>query len=362
MRELTKLVSNNKFSLKLFSFITNTILFFIRIIKVKNENGKVIVIALHKIGDTVYTIPSIKNIQAHHNDIIILCYEHSKSIYQIVFTNVTFIELKKDEFYFGDRIAKRSARIKLNKHLPTRIFDLTGVMSSATLLFNCGAKEIIGFNRIFFKAIYTKFNSPNKIKNSFDIYLQALGDSIPISYSSNEISISLSSSNIVLIHPFSGWKSKEWSLRKFIELGSLLSETYICYFVVPPQSIDDDISKALTKNNIGLLITKTSQELIDSINKCFIFISNDSGPLQIAALLGKPTFAIYGPTNPIYNKPPGNYYGYIKSTINCTPNLNERLCFTEGGKYCPSYECIYGITVKEVYLKLISFINHLYLG
>ena len=91
-----------------------------------------------------------------------------------------------------------------------------------------------------------------------------------------------------------------------------------------------------------------------------LIISNDSGPLYLANLLGKPTFTIYGPTNPEYSIPFGKNHDYIQKKIECSPEKNKQYCFTNAGrKGCPSFECMNKLTIDEVLKKLNEFLSRI---
>ena len=51
------------------------------------------------------------------------------------------------------------------------------------------------------------------------------------------------------------------------------------------------------------------------LKRCRLLISGDSGPLHIAAALGTPTVALYGPSNPRRNGPYAGGHIVIESTI-----------------------------------------------
>jgi heptosyltransferase-2 len=87
-----------------------------------------------------------------------------------------------------------------------------------------------------------------------------------------------------------------------------------------------------------------------------LIVSNDTRIIYIASLLGKPTFTIYGPTNPEYSLPFGKYHRFIQKKIVCSPKPGEQYCYLEAGKKCPSFECMNQLTVEEVYEKLSNFI------
>ena len=129
-----------------------TIRGFIKLFKV--EEGSIVIISLHRLGDSVFTIYAIQQLQKFYNkELIIFCYKESVPIYEIVLKNVIYCPINRDDFYFNNRIASRYARKKLREYNPAKLIDLTGVMTSASLIFNSRAGKIMGMNRGEFKGI-----------------------------------------------------------------------------------------------------------------------------------------------------------------------------------------------------------------
>jgi ADP-heptose:LPS heptosyltransferase len=113
----------------------------------------------------------------------------------------------------------------------------------------------------------------------------------------------------------------------------------------------------MMQKKIKFIETKTTADLIEVIKRCALLIGNDSGPVHIANLLGKPTFTIYGPTNPDFHKPLDGINKYIIKEIPCSPRTNEKMCFTYGGMIgCPSFECMNNLNVEEVKTSVDDFI------
>ena len=98
-----------------------------------NEGTSVVIISLHRLGDTVFTIPAVKEIIKHYEKkIYIICNDHSVPIYNEMFSNLSYVTMGEDNFRLGGRVAKGKAR-KLMKSLnPHTIIDLTGIGKSAT--------------------------------------------------------------------------------------------------------------------------------------------------------------------------------------------------------------------------------------
>ncbi len=325
----------------------------------RSANENIAVIALHKLGDSIFTFEAIKNIiNYHQKNIFIICFEETTPIFKIAFDSINFIELNHDDFSFSDRIARRRAKKILKELNPSTVYDFTGNITSASLLIRCNAEKIIGINEPYYRSLYTKFTPIRTVPHIIDKYLDAVRSSIPVSsLNTNEIKEN-STGDYILIHPFAGTKSKEWSLRKFLSLAKELNERYKCVIVTEPNKINADVLREIMEMDIKFVETNTTAELIEVTKRCFLFIGNDSGPIHIANLLGKPTFTIYGPTNPDFHKPLNGINNYIIREIPCSPGQNEKMCFTYGGMIgCPSFECMNNLALSEVRKSINEFIN-----
>jgi ADP-heptose:LPS heptosyltransferase len=361
--KITEQLNKHKFISKIVMVFTQSFFFIIRKVIKLNEikDGNIVIISLLKLGDSVFTVPAIKEIQNHYQKkIIIICFPESVPIFKLALAGVSFSPIEHEEFFFNERMASSKARKILKSSNPEIIFDFNGVMTSATLIFSSQAKTIVGIGRRQFKTIYDFFVPENRNNHLMDIYLETIAPLIPIIDKEiiKQFLRTTEKNKNILIHPFAGWNAKEWNLAKYIQLGSLLSEKYDVSIVAPINSIESDIKKEIIEKGMSFTITQTVDDLISEIKKCSIFIGNDSGPIHIADLLGKFTFCIYGPTNPKFPRPIGNQHSYCKSEIKCTPKNNEEFCFTNGGRNgCPAYECMNSLTVEKVYSELSGFLN-----
>ena len=329
--------------------------------KYNHERANVVIISLHKLGDTVFTFPAVGEIIRRNEGkkIIIICYENSRALYEKYFRVATEI-LTHDNFILNDRIAGYHARKKIKQLEPAILFDITGVMTSATLIINSGASWIIGTNRDLFQGLYTEFYPTNEIQHSTDIYLKAIGLKFTDCNCKYEVDAKYDRTKIILIHPFAGWKSKEWDINKFIELSLELNKVYKSAFIILAGSIEHEKIIDMNRKGISVISCYSTEELMNELDKCSILISNDTGPIQIAAILGKPTFSIYGPTNPSFHLPRGKNHKFINYNIKCSPRGNEKICFTNGGKKgCPSFECLNLLSVDDVYKSFRMYLTGL---
>jgi heptosyltransferase-2 len=90
--------------------------------------------------------------------------------------------------------------------------------------------------------------------------------------------------------------------------------------------------------------------------KCRLFISNDSGPMHMAAAARVPTVAIFGPTNPAWVRPWGVPHRVVRTCISCSP------CFRYSPRplHCVAYRdfaCLQEITVEQVYSACLDLLK-----
>ena len=149
-------------------------------------------------------------------------------------------------------------------------------------------------------------------------------------------------------------------MNKFIELTEFLKSNNNCLWVLQKERATNEIIELLKLKDIPFFITNTLAELINEINNCSLLISNDSGPIHIANVLGKPTFTIFGPTNPLYILPSGKRHKFIQKKIICTPGGDQNYCFTNAGRNgCLSFECMNQLNVDEVINSVKLFLAEL---
>ena len=359
---LEKVEKNYLFG-KIVIFLFDLVFLAIRkIIFSKSKAGNLIIISFHRLGDTVFTIPAVKEIFKEFPTYkkIILCYPESKYIYNQVFDEDIHV-LDKNNFKLGSRIANTYSRRILKKLNPGIIVDLTGTAASASLIFSSRASIITGMNERIFKGIYTNYTNRRKTPHLIDTYLDVaeLVSKFEKTKELYQFKTEINLKGKILIHPFSVHLAKEWNLQKFVSLAEKLSDDYSVEIISPENKLTDDDKENIIQKGIPLSITKSMEELISKIKESSVFISNDTGPLYIANLLGKATFTIYGPTNPEFSLPFGNYHAYIQKKIECSPEPGHQYCYTLAGVYCPVYECMNQLSVSEVYNSVKSFFSRI---
>jgi heptosyltransferase-3 len=98
----------------------------------------------------------------------------------------------------------------------------------------------------------------------------------------------------VAIHPFAGSPKKRWPLERFQELAEWLARRMPVEWCAGPE---DELPGARRFDDL--------YELACWLATARIFIGNDSGPAHLAAAVGTPVVALFGPSNPAIWAPRG---------------------------------------------------------
>jgi len=114
----------------------------------------------------------------------------------------------------------------------------------------------------------------------------------------------------VLAGPLAGWQGKQWPLEYYPALGRRLREELGLSLVLtgPPES--RLLLEALPDTETCLCGVRG---LIHATRRALAVVGIDSGPLHVAAALGKPGVAIFGPTDPARNGPYGDTFTVLRS-------------------------------------------------
>jgi len=101
------------------------------------------------------------------------------------------------------------------------------------------------------------------------------------------------------------------------------------------------------------LAGKTSlRQMMALVKSCRVLLTNDSGPMHVAAALGTPVVAIFGSTSPELTGPgqPGDArHRVLTSAAPCSP------CFR---RTCPiDFRCMTAITVDQVMGALTAILS-----
>jgi heptosyltransferase-2 len=150
--------------------------------------------------------------------------------------------------------------------------------------------------------------------------------------------------------------AKRWPVEKFITAAREIQQRTNCVWLIFGGSNDGVITNKIElaignwPSAIVNLAGKTSlRELMALLKLCRMLLTNDSGPMHVAAALGTPVVVPFGSTSPELTGPglPGDArHRLLKSDAPCAP------CFL---RECPiDFRCLNGISVERVVEAVLS--------
>lgn len=150
---------------------------------------------------------------------------------------------------------------------------------------------------------------------------------------------------VVLIHPFAEWPGREWPIANYIRLcQSLCDKRGVTAFVSGKQSERARVERIVSFVN-GDIYNKAGavslRELPSFISKTSLFISSDGGAMHLAAALGVPVIAFFGPMSPeifgpVCQSPAKVFYNRMP----CSP-CSQTTCSHD-------FKCMTSIIVEDV--------------
>jgi len=144
--------------------------------------------------------------------------------------------------------------------------------------------------------------------------------------------------------------AKRWPVEKFITAAKEIQQRTHCAWLIfggkSDASTANQIESAIRNPQSAIinLAGKTSlRELMTLLKLCRVLLTNDTGPMHVAAALGTPVVAPFGSTSPELTGPglPGDpRHHLLKSDAPCSP------CFL---RECPiDFRCLNGISAERV--------------
>ena len=137
--------------------------------------------------------------------------------------------------------------------------------------------------------------------------------------------------------------AKRWLPQRFAEVAAVvaakLSVQWILLGTAKDVAVGEMIARTLGHSCVNRVGQTTLEQLIDELRECRLLLTNDTGTMHLASLLGVPTVAIFGSTEPRLTGPLGDRHIIVRHQVECSP------CFL---RECPiDFRCMKAVSVDE---------------
>ncbi|HEX6510681.1 MAG TPA: glycosyltransferase family 9 protein [Chloroflexota bacterium] len=146
--------------------------------------------------------------------------------------------------------------------------------------------------------------------------------------------------------------ARRWPPEQFAEVGRRLASRYGLQPVVIGTEVDREPSERLLREldcgALDFVGEKSVAETAAILRRCHLLISNDSGAVHLAAAVGTPVVAVFGPSNDrAWGPYPPSEHRVVRATLPCSP------CFYRGKSLgtpqgCATRDCLRLVTPDMV--------------
>ncbi|HHT9138279.1 MAG TPA: glycosyltransferase family 9 protein [Candidatus Wunengus sp. YC60] len=336
--------------------------------KFKSSVNNILVIRPGALGDVIVTLPTLEAIRNHFRNAHIEVMGYS-----------SILEILKGRFY-ADTIgrfdqADISHLFVENSSIPASLTKkLKGVDLIVSFLTD---KEKVMVENLRAAGVryvihYDPFPSEGENVHIIDHLLKCLdllgiphSNKIPkiflkdedVLYGKNFVKnrIVVSGKKLVAVHPGSGSRQKCWTTNRYAELIMWLNEEIGVQVLLISGPADREVIEDLRgkiKDNFVLADQLPLPYLAAILKQCNLFVGNDSGITHMAAAVGIPTIAIFGPTDPQIWGPSGKRGRILYQKSPCSP------CSSDIRRNCISQTCLENITAEAVIEEIRDFYQH----
>jgi heptosyltransferase-2 len=320
------------------------------------------------IGDAVMTTPAVRTIRkGFPNTHISLL---AKPWVAPVFENSEHIDQLL--IYDGEKRHKRfSGKFRLARDLKKYNFDAAILMQNAfeaaLITFLAGIPIRIGYSTDARRLLLTHAvpcTKEIKKKHQTDYYLNILR-AIGLPWDNRGLYLKLSQKDklraerilleqhlslenkLIGINPGATYgPAKQWSPDRYANLADRIQALFgvrVIIFGGPDDKmLGRKISQKMRHRPVDLSGKTSLGEAMALIERCDLFITNDSGLMHVAAALDVPLIAVFGSTNPVATGPLGSSSKVVQAAVPCSPCLKSE---------CPEghLNCMDQIDVDRVY-------------
>jgi ADP-heptose:LPS heptosyltransferase len=127
---------------------------------------------------------------------------------------------------------------------------------------------------------------------------------------------------VCVIHPSARWETKRWPAARFAQLADALAAKEGIRIIIvgsgSEASRTDEMARHIAQTAVDLTGKTDLLQLAALLRRSDLLVTNDSGPMHLAAAVGTPVVAIFGPTDPARVGPYGAGHIVLRKEVDCS--------------------------------------------
>jgi lipopolysaccharide heptosyltransferase I len=128
-----------------------------------------------------------------------------------------------------------------------------------------------------------------------------------------------------VLMPGTNWQTKRWPIEKFAGIVGPLRERFGLESVVAGAEADARLNGGIPAK-FNLTAKTNLRQLVGLLERAELVIGNDTGPMHMAAAMGIPLVATYGPTDAVRTGPFGRADSVVRLDLPCSPCHSRTCC------------------------------------
>lgn len=333
-----------------------------KIIKINSSTKRILFIKPSSLGDIIHCLPVLKAIRHKWPDAKI------SWVIKDIYADIVIRNPLIDDLILLRKNSLTTSILSFRKKLRDGSFDLAvdvqGLFRSGLIAFLSGAAVRVGFSnaREMAPLFYTRKVDADlnlhavdrnlKLAASLGCENQEIKFPIAVSKEAQEEASDFLRKNkldtgqpLITFVPGARWEKKKWPSQSFSRLGDLLNQELRAGIILAGSRQEEGLIhkiRGAMKNSSVEVVDFSLTKLTALLTRSDVVVTNDSGPMHIAAAVGTPVVALFGPTDPQRTGPYTKRCLIIRKEMNCMP------CFR---KPCSqnSFECMESIAVEEAF-------------
>ena len=167
---------------------------------------------------------------------------------------------------------------------------------------------------------------------------------------------------LLAVHPGARWVTKRWPVEKFAAVAAKATRKFGFATVIlgsPAEAESSALLEQLIRNFIpaarilNLTGQTTLKQLAAVLQQVNVVLTNDTGPMHLAAGLGTPVVGVFTCTSAVRSGPPGDEHALVSTTLSCAARYKKR-CPYRGRKHLA---CMEEVSTERVWQALCRVVE-----